>query len=256
MQRDNDHRIGRRPVLKGAGVTLGALGGLASPVSAGRGSGNGRGGQNDGGRSPLEKDPSLVANLIYSSQVENFGYPDFPVIRIFDPGALFNTTSAEITPNGQVLHYQLQFGTDSKPYVLTHVDGGKYVSRGAVINFDLDDANQELQLPAGKYRATVRDEVHLYGQGGYFDWSVTRTDFFVRPRMVHVGSSLIIVWDEDGPDNVGGRYDNDPDYRSESAYPGGVPEFNSDVLGDDTYNAIYDAGEQLIQVGHSNPGGQ
>lgn len=248
----HDTYIGRRPVLKGAGMTIAGLGGLTGSAAA---KGKGKG----GGKQQLEDQSSLTAALVFSGQGTFFpGYSKNPDVRTFDDGNLFDTTSAEITPNGQVIHYQLQFGADSKPYVLKHGEDGQYTSKGSVIN--VEGPAPTLGVGPGEYRATVRDVVQLYEKGGYFNWSVTRTDVFVRPDMEYSHSLLIIVWDEDGPDRQGFPnpfYRNNPFADDDGDdEPDNDPEYSSDVLGDEVFEAIESNANELIAAGPSNPGGQ
>lgn len=239
MKEQHTTTIGRRPVLKGAGMALAGLGGLTGSAVAKK-----------GGPEQLEHSSSLTGSHIYVGQGTLFPYQFSPAVETYAQGELFDTTSADVTPNGQILHYQLQFGLDSKSYVLRHEDDGRYTSEGAVINFDLDQPNPDLGLGPGAYRATVRDDVQLYEKGGYFNWSATRVDYFSRPEMSYLYSSLILVWDEDDSGNGSPfTYRNNPGLTN-------PPEYSEDALGEETFTAIDAAAKALIAADVSNPGGQ
>lgn len=236
-------RAGRRTVLRliGAGAT--GIAGVTGTASANRGNGGEK-----GGKRPLEETSSLVAALNYRGTGTTFEeFADDPADANFDPGREFDTTKPEVVSNGRLIHYQLPFGTH-KPYVLHHEGGGRYTPRGAVTNFETDGSAPP-GLPPGRYRATVREEINLYERGGYFDWSVTRVDFFDQAGMEYVTSTLIILWDEDAKGN------DDRTFRTDDPTPGkDTPEFSEDILGD-IYGEIKTAAEELIDAGVSTPGG-
>lgn len=244
MKEQHTTTIGRRPVLKGAGMALAGLGGLTGSAVAKKG---GKEGENGKGLRPLEETSSSTGSFVSRGVFTTFDYPYISEGALTN-GQVFDTTSADITPNGQTIHYQLQFDLNVKPYILRHEGEGRYTSRGAVVNFELPSQNP-FGLPAGKYRATVRDDVNLYEMGGAFDWSVTRIDFFVRHNMSYAGSSLVVVWDEDGPNN-----DDDEDRNPASDH---FPDYSDDngALGD-VYTDIDASAKALMGAGVSNPGGQ
>lgn len=241
MQANDTNLIGRRPVLKGAAVALAGLGGLTGTAGAKKG---GKEGENGKGLQPLEDKPSLTGSFVSPGAGTQFVYP---APTTFAQGQVFDTTSADITPDGNVIHYQLAFDLNEKPYGLTHVGGGKYVSRGAVVNFKIPGQNA-FGLTAGEYRATVRDDVNLYGKDEYFDWSVTRIDFFTRPEINYAGSAMVVVWDEDGSENGNPFVRNDPTSVNQ-------PEFSQTAL-PNIYQDIDDTAKTLMAAGPSNPGGQ
>lgn len=233
----------RRTVLRSIGAGATGAAGITGTASAKRGNGG-----NKGGKRPLEETSSLVAALNYRGTGTTFeGFADDPADANFDPGREFDTTNPEVVGDGRLIHYQLPFGTH-KPYVLHHEGDGRYTPRGAVTNFETDGSAPP-GLPPGRYRATVREEVNLYEKGGYFDWSATRVDFFDRPGMEYVTSTLIILWDEDAEEN------DDPSVRTDDPTPGkDTPEFSEDILGD-VYEEIKTAAEELIDAGVSTLGG-
>lgn len=136
-----------------------------------------------------------------------------------DPGGEppeFDVTSFKVTGNGHVLHHELPIGS-GKPYVLHHEGDGRYKPRGAVVNFQGPDA---LWPSEGRWRAVIREDVQAI-EGPAFLWSVTRVDFFSRPRMQFAGSVVLGIWNDDLTD-VGAIEDLVEEYtKKEAANPGG-----------------------------------
>lgn len=232
----------RRSVLKGAAVMLGGTLPVAGTTAAK---------PNKTAKSqnwkPLEGSPSKVAYLTYEFGEDGFGFPDNPAEDFFVTGGpRFDTTALKIAKNGEHIRHSLPF-PGGKPYIIKHKEEGRYSPRGAVINFEID-ANNEYGLPEGQYRATVREEVQLYGKGGYFNWSVSRVDLFSRPGMNYLGPSLAVIWDEDGPENDDSEYRNGP-----SASNPGTP---NEVLADEVFSDLAAATEALIKADIPNPGGK
>lgn len=230
-QRDNT-RIGRRPVLKGAGVALAGLGGLANPVAAKK-----------GGRTTLTDQSADI--LVYWSGVgpndgdresdnpndaEEFGFPsespgptDGLFLPVHDPpGGAFDFGDIEMTPNGGTLHnsWQLFSGglmaSDPKPYVLVHKGGGLYESRGQVMRFEARELNDIMPpefrpsppaqiLQGHTWRAVATDQARLgLNANGRPDpaapeWGVTRIDFYhARTHEFFLSLLYVIVADDTG----------------------------------------------------------
>lgn len=110
-------------------------------------------------------------------------------------GELFDVSSPKQTGNGRIIHHELPFA-HGKPYILKHEGKGRYTQRGATINFE---GPSDLWPSPGRWRAVVREDVQANDDGA-FAWSVTRVDFFKRPRMVYDQSIIIVVWDENEVD--------------------------------------------------------
>lgn len=234
----------RRAVIRGMGLAALAAGLAAMAI-----------GQSPARRptraGPLEATPSTVDYVVYAGAdglfardeptadadvadaFADFGFPTLPLACGTDTaGAVFDTTAPTVSADGGTIDYFLRFGGRQTPYQLTHQGGGTYRSGETVVDFEWTDA-ELYPLPfftvGETYRAVVRDVVQLYGPGGAFDWSATRTDFFARPSGTHVASVLTAVWDEDGPANSGLRHRGTPgrpvdhaDGPSEPVFPRGV----------------------------------
>lgn len=167
---NTDHTyFGRRSVLKGSGIALAGLGGLATPVAA-------KGGK--GERTTLRDGPTEF-QLFWSGVngpptvadgIDDFGYPaepddmdGSPFLASEDPddtppndkGGLFNAADIEMTPNGKTLHHHfrpfggvLMEGDRGKPYTL--VNHGlllgtpfyQFVAEGQLLNFDAVDMDE------------------------------------------------------------------------------------------------------------------
>lgn len=199
-------------------------------------------------REPLEETPSTVTYLTYEPGIEKegFGFPDNPAGGFLDDKRLkFDTTALEIATNGNQIYHTIPL-PGGKPYIIKHENDGRYKQRGAVINFEVDEANN-YGLEEGQYRATVREDVQLYEKGGYFNWSVSRIDLFRRPGMEYVGPSLIVIWDEDGDEN------DDHSYRT-YPYSEGISTPNV-VLDPDVLSNLGNAAEALMKADSPNPGG-
>lgn len=164
MTHDTTPWIDRRTVLKGSGVALAGLGGLATPVAA------------KGKRVSLLDGPAEF-QLFWSGadgdptdadEPADFGYPSDPSDLPFDgsgngaflggedpTGGLFDASDIEMTPNGKTLHHTLQFfggflmdRNRGKPYTLVNegivpVSGipglpaaYRFAARGQHITFD------------------------------------------------------------------------------------------------------------------------
>lgn len=232
----------RRSVLKGAAVmvggTLPTVGTTtAKPNRAGK----------DQNWTPLEENASKVAYLTYELGLDGFGFPDEPEDAVFVEGSpQFDTTALKMAKNGKHIRHSLPF-PGGKPYIIKHKGDGRYSPHGAVINFEVE--NNEYGLPNGRYRATVREEVQLYKKGGYFDWSVSRVDLFTRPGMDHVGSSLAVIWDEDGKEN-----DDEKEYRNDPSTTD--PETLQETLENDEFSELNSAAIDLVSAEIPNPGGK
>lgn len=166
------------------------------------------------GSATADPESEDVSAVVYEGQDDSFGPEPTPL-----PGSLFDTGSSRVTGNGRVAHNELPFG-DGKPYVLKHEGGGRFTQRGATINFEGPD---DLWPTPGRWRAVVREDVQA-ARDGSFAWSVTRVDFFARPRMEYAQSMVIVVWDD------------------------GVVDYPND----DVDTVV----ERLQQAGAANPGGK
>lgn len=180
MKEQHTTTIGRRPVLKGAGMALAGLGGLTGSAVAEKGS-------NPGGN--LADTPAGFA--LYWSSVDDegndpdeagdFGFPlDLtslpPTVPInpanaapdadgdwFLVGAdagggagLFDGSNIEITTNHKTLHHDLRVFAGflmegkAKPYALVNQGDGVFESRGQSVNFDARSAAEiEAMLALG-----------------------------------------------------------------------------------------------------------
>lgn len=175
MTNDNQ-TIGRRPVLKGAGATLAALGGVTGSVAAGKGGGKGSGGHladttadfvqywsrvddeaNDP-NSPIDFGFPLTAVPQSPINPSNTGDGDW-FLAGTDPGnggGLFDGSTIEITPNHQTLHHSLRFfagivmAGKAKTYTLVNLGAGLFESRGQTTNFT---ARPTAQIQAGLVQA-------------------------------------------------------------------------------------------------------
>lgn len=207
MHANNDHEIGRRSVLKGAGVTLGVLGGVASPVSGKRGN-----------RTPLADRGADI--LVYAStDGVDFSYPETPAFGGHDPAGtgMFDFGTIEMASNGEVLHNDWTlFGgavmaSRPKPYVLVHKGGGFYESRAQVMTFDaVDDVAGPLgmlppiQLLEGERWRAVATEVAQLGldrrerpDPDAPEWGVTRIDFYHHATEEYTLSFLYLIGADD-----------------------------------------------------------
>ena len=126
-----------------------------------------------------------------------------------------------MTPNGGTLHNSFQFfsgallASKPKPYVLNHLGGGLYESRGQVMRFEareLGEMPDEFRLspPAqilqGKtWRAVATEQARLgLTDSGRPDptspeWGVTRIDFYDPSSRVFVMSLLYAIVADDTP---------------------------------------------------------
>lgn len=248
-------RTNRRTYMKTLGI-LGATGLGSTGLVTAKGNGN-------GARRQLEEDSSFVAYSVFVGSPDNIflGFnPDSedqsPLMRGDSDSGPFNfdTTIIEITPNEKILHYVLRFVQGNlyvnkpKPYVLREVNDKLYSSEGALVNFEITSDTdfgplQAVGLESGKYRATIRDKLHLYEDTSYFDWAITRADFFKRGKggMNHELSLLYVVWDEDGSANEGDKE---------------VTRGSFEELSTELPSNTVDPAAELVSAGVSNPGGK
>lgn len=212
MKEPHTTTIGRRPVLKGAGLALAGLGGLTGSAVAEKG-GNGK-----GGKTPLTDRQADV--LVYAStDGSDFGYPTAPFFGGNDPagGGFFDFGKIEMTPNGGTLHNSFELfagallASKPKPYVLVHLGDGLYESGGQVMRFEAKPIDQIIfpvppaSLPpiatlAGEtWRAvaTERAQLGLDADGQpdptMPEWGVTRVDFYEGDTNDYALSLLYLI---------------------------------------------------------------
>lgn len=168
-----------------------------------------------------------------SNETSGIGYPE-PPHRPGDPtivgedpgnGGLFDASTIEKTPNGNVLHHVFEFfqglvirKNRGKPYVLRHEGHGRFTSRGQHVNFKARSADElrtslevACQVPAladieplrtlagGAWRGVGADIVQFAGnpaESRRILWSVTRVDFYRRGggRPTHELSALYAIY--------------------------------------------------------------
>lgn len=214
MTNHHDPNIGRRTVLKGTGVSLAALAGLASPVAAGKGK-----------RKSLLDGPAEF-RLYWSDEDKtaddpdkpgDFDYPSTPFLLSEDPNdmdpekdGLFDASEIEMTPNGKALHHTLRFfngflieRNQGKPYILKNrgLDQETGLYRFAAHNQEMTFravSQEELAdtqigngayvppfstLAGGKWRALGREVIFILpgedgSPGRLAPYSATRVDFY------------------------------------------------------------------------------
>ena len=198
----------RRSLIRaiGAGGLLTSVA-TATAAAQGNGAGNGKGGErrNQTGRG-RESLPSIEVNYaIYAwkgEQSPDVVYPGSPMAfgsdDPEDDNSLFDSSDLKWTSNRNTLHHGFRFTPGHqlvgkpKPYTLVHEGGGKYRTRGQVVNFRL---TEDVSLPfpnlpegdfpeggtfaEGRYRAVARETIALIVPDV---WAVTRVEFYTRGR--------------------------------------------------------------------------
>lgn len=267
--------IGRRTVLKGTGVTLAGLAGLASPAAAAKGK-----------RTSLVDGPAEY-QLFWStgddpSTLGEFGYP-VDQTETPDPsdpstpngafiagedgkGGLFDGSEIEMTPNGKTLHHTLRFFNG---YIIERNQGKPYTlkNRGVDQTTDLyrfSAHNQEMT-----FRAVSQDDLSKtpIGRGANYPpfsilagekWrALGREVLFLKPdpngdpSPISLGSATRIDFfglSAGSPEyelsllyiiypNAGAANPNDPDFQS-------IPD------------VPYESGKSFITDGRRHLGGQ
>lgn len=208
--------LGRRPLLKGAGVALAGLGGLAGSAAAKR-----------GGATRLTDRAADI--LIYASFDGSNFTPMFPGHDRAD-GGLFDFGRIKMLPNGDLQNKFVLFGdilmqTGHPAYFLRHSEGGLYRSEGqemvfkarskeqieAALEAILPFPNVELEtmfpplarLAGGRWRAVGDEYAKLATDTdgnpdpALPEWGATRVDFFDVPSKDHAVSLVYVIGADD-----------------------------------------------------------
>jgi len=251
-------RLGRRPVLKGAGATLAALGGLGAIGTAAAKSGNGHG---PGHLNDLPADITLLWSVDGTTFDPFFQYTDGTGN---DPTNIFDFSQIEMSPNGGTLHnawtffYGRMLASKPKPYPLVHQGGGVYRSEGQVMKFDV-------QTPDGVVSGPYDIDALRYPPIEQVPHSLWGTLF--PPVAELAGGTWRAVGTEEAVLELDGNGDPtaNPAYAATriDVYTTGHPEYVLSLLyviaqhGVPEYaQGAYGLAASLIAGGRLNPGGQ
>lgn len=199
----------------------------------------------DEGLQPLDFTPVYYAMFWNGGQNDGDSVSDFWSAGwsdVDDTGKYWNTSGLKKSPNGKTVHDVLEFFGDSlkrdysKPYVLTEVEDGLYVSKGNLVNYQFKE-----ELGGEKRRAVVTTYLKLDDEG-QFDWMIERADYYTRAegKMEYYWTNFYTVWDYEEY----GELQNDASGRDLSEYDGEMPE--------EIYNTLV----KLVENGPANVGGQ